>query len=301
MRSFLLMAVGVGLAWQSVSVQARDTRRLPPSSKWIVNYADDSCRLARKFGQGNSEVILIFDQFAPGDWFKLTFVGKSLRPRNELRPINAEMRFGPNELEFRTTGTTATTGSLPTFIVDEAQRLAPLTEAEASANKNADRRNIPYEPAIIGATREKAATWLELKKVLPFDLVLETGSMAKPLAALRDCSWNTVKSWGLDVDQQKSVTQRAFPTSNPATWFSPNEYPREMLNGGYEGIVNFRVMVDEHGKPSSCHIQMSTRPREFDDLVCRSVMKRAKFEPALDAKGKAIPSYWRQTVNYRIG
>ena len=30
-------------------------------------------------------------------------------------------------------------------------------------------------------------------------------------------------------------------------------------------------------------------------------MKRARFEPALDADGRPVPSYWRQTVNYRIG
>jgi TonB family protein len=301
MRSALLIALCVGLVLPSASAQARETRRLPSSSKWVVNYADDSCRLLRTFGEGDREVIVIFDQFEPGDWFKLTFLGKSVKPRNSLRPIGAVLRFGPNELKSEVTGMPATTGTLPTFIVDTSQRMVPMTEAEQNAAKSANRQNLPFDPAPVAADREKAVTWLELNKVLQFDLMLETGRMDRPLAALRDCSWNTVKSWGLDVDQQKGLTRRPFPTRNPATWFRSSDYPENMLRGGYEGIVNFRVMVDEHGKATSCHIQASTRPKEFDDLVCRSVMKRAEFKPALDAKGKPIPSYWRQTVDYRMG
>ena len=73
-----------------------------------------------------------------------------------------------------------------------------------------------------------------------------------------------------------------------------------MLRDGYEGIVNFRLLVDQAGKPTDCEVQRSTRPKEFDDAVCRAAMRRAEFEPALDAQGKPVPSYWIATVNFRI-
>jgi hypothetical protein len=73
-----------------------------------------------------------------------------------------------------------------------------------------------------------------------------------------------------------------------------------MRNGGYEAIVNVRVIVDGQGKPVSCHIQTSTRPKEFDDVVCRRIMGHARFIPALDATGHPVTSYWQQSVTFAL-
>ena len=301
MRLLLLIALGIGLVVPCAASHARETRRLSPSSKWVLDYAEDSCRLGRKFGEGDREVTLILDQFSPGDWFKVMVFGKSVALRGARPPIHGSLRFGPNEPESRITGLSGSTGKLPTFLVDLAQRVAPLTEGEEKASADATRRRAQYQPARISADREKAATWISLAKALPFDLVLDSGPMDKPLAGLRNCSWDMVKSWGLDVEQHKTLTREVGPKNEPAKWFRSQDYPQEMLRGGHQGIVNFRVIVDEHGTPSACRIQTSTRPKEFDDLVCKSVMKRAQFEPALDSQGKPIRSYWRQTVHYMIG
>lgn len=298
MRTALVIVLGIVLAWPGRPLNARETRQLKSASKWVLNYAEDSCRLARSFGDGDRQVTVFLDQFAPSEWFKVMFLGKSIKPRSDGRPIDATVRFGPNEAETDITGLMGTTGDLPTFLVERALRLAPLTPAEEAASEDAKRREMAFEPAPIGAEREKAATWLELRKVLRFDLVLETGRMDQPLAALRQCSWDTVKSWGLDVDQQKTLSRK--PIKKPGTWLRSSDYPEAMVRGGYQGVVHFRIIVDEHGKPTSCHIQDSTRPKEFDEVVCRSVMKRAEFEPALDANGRPVRSYWSQTVHFRL-
>jgi TonB family protein len=195
---------------------------------------------------------------------------------------------------------TATIGEIRALLVNSPLRIAPLTDAEIEARKEAARRDASFEATPIGAQREAAATWLELANVLRKDLVLETGPMNKPLAALRKYSWDTVKLWGLDVEQQKSLIRKPRPKSEPWRWFDSSDYPEKMIRGGYQAIVNFRMMVDASGKPTSCHIQQSTRPKEFDDIVCRAAMRRASFEPALDSEGKPVPSYWRQTVRFML-
>jgi TonB family protein len=294
------IAVGLALSLQAMPADARETRRLAPASKWVVNYAEDSCRLGRKFGEGDRQVILLLDQFEPGDWFKMMFVGKSIEARSSAS-IEGILRWGPSESEEEISGVSGMTGDLPTFLLDSTQRLAPLTEGEKRERRQTERVGLPYEPAAISPAREKAATMVELRKALRFDLVLETGPMDRPLAELRKCSWDTVAGWGLDVAEQKGRTRKPFPRQAPSRWFDPSDYPEAMRKGGYEGIVNFRVMVDPDGRPTSCHIQTSTRPKEFDDLVCKSVMKRALFSPALDAQGRPVRSFWRQTVNFRLG
>jgi TonB family protein len=298
MRILIAIIAAVGAASIVAPAQARDVRRLQPSSKWVIDYADDSCRLSRSFGEGDRKVMLFLEQFVPGDTFNMMFVGKSVDLRSQRD--KASVRFGPNEEESEETGVAATTNNTPAIILHGHQRLAPLTDAEESAAKAAVDRNMPFDPPPIGAAREKAATWLELGRILRFNLVLETGPMDEALAALRECSWDTIRSWGLDIAQQKSLTRRAYPTQAAYSWFSDDDYPGKMLIRGYEGIVNFRVLVDETGRATSCHIQSSTQPKEFDDVVCRVVMRRARFHPALDARGKPAKSYWRQTVTFRM-
>ena len=83
----------VGLACISQALQAREVRHLQPSGKWIVDYAVDSCRLARNFGDGDRQVALLVDQFEPGDWLRIKFAGKPIKPRAVMRPIKAVMRF----------------------------------------------------------------------------------------------------------------------------------------------------------------------------------------------------------------
>jgi TonB family protein len=298
MRAALTIALGALLVWPSGALSATERRQLKPTSKWVLNYAEDSCRLARQFGDGDDQITLFLDQFGPGEWFRIMFLGKSLRSRSDTRPLRGTIRFGPHEAEADVAGLMGMTGDLPTFMVERAQRLAPLSAAEKAASEDAERRGMEFEPEPISAERERAATWLELRKAFRSDFVLETGRMDQPLAALRQCAWDTVKSWGLDVDQQKSLSRK--PVAKPGIWIRSSDYPAAMIRGGYQGLVHYRIIVDENGKPVSCHIQASTRPKEFDDVVCRSAMKRAEFEPALDANGKPVRSYWRQTVQFRL-
>ena len=291
--------VGLLLAASIVSTgnaKPHEIRQLAPTGKWVVDYADDSCSLSRNFGEGDRKVTVFFEQFEPGDTFNVTLVGPSVDPKD--RPVVGLLRFGPNEDEDEVTGAAALTNGIPAIIFQGGQRLVPLTDAEKSARKKAAARARPFEPPPIAAAREKAASWVMLGKLLPFDLVFQTGPMDEPLAALRQCAWDMVRSWGLDVEQQKRLAQKAYPTRPSYSWFSPEDYPPEMQRGGYESIVHFRVLVDESGHPLSCHIQSSTRPKAFDDVVCKQVMKSATFHPALDAQGKPIRSYWRQTVNF---
>ena len=124
--------------------------------------------------------------------------------------------------------------------------------------------------------------------------------MAEPMDALRKCSWDTVKLWGLDVEQQKSLLRKPFPKDPHKPWFHSSDYPKMMAREGYEAIVNFRLIIDAAGKPRSCHIQTSTRPKEFDDAVCSGVMKRVRFNPALDTQGKPVESFYRGTIVWRL-
>ena len=208
MRKLLSIALIAGMVSPAPAL-AKEPVRLRSSSKWLLNYADESCRLARKFGEGDQQVTLFLDQLAPGDWFQIVLSGKPLRsltrdaPRSDL-----SFRFGPNEAADDVEANTGTLGELPAALISGSHRIAPLTAEEKESREAAQKLGQDFDPPALGAEREKAATYLEVTKG-SMDIILETGSMNAPLTALRKCSWDTIRSWGLDVEEQKTFLERS--------------------------------------------------------------------------------------------
>lgn len=299
MRKFLTAALVLGLA-SPMPAQARDVLRLKPSSQWFLDYAEDSCRLARKFGAGDQQVTMFLDQFEPGDLFHMILGGEVLQPNRDRRPHKIMLRFGPHESEYEALVDTGTMDEKRALFVSGQLRIAAMSDAEKAASKEAQEREQSFVPAPLGRAREAAVKQIELTKGLRWDLALETGPLDKPLDALRNCAWDTVRLWGLDVEQQKTLSRRAYPKRTSRNWFSADDYPDQMARGGYEANVNVRLIIDEAGQPKSCNIQSSTRPKDFDDAVCKALIMRARFEPALDARGKPVPSFWRHTIRFRL-
>jgi outer membrane biosynthesis protein TonB len=130
--------------------------------------------------------------------------------------------------------------------------------------------------------------------------MLETGSMRRPLAALDTCIDNLLISWGVDVEKHKTLSKQVKPLQSPDKWIVSSDYPENMLSAGQPALVNFRLSIGPDGLPTACHIQAATRPKEFDNAVCKSVMRRARFSPALDATGQPLVSYYQSNVYFRL-
>lgn len=69
---------------------------------------------------------------------------------------------------------------------------------------------------------------------------------------------------------------------------SMDEYPAEAWREDMEGIVQYELAVDPKGVPTGCTITISTEYKLLDDLTCKLVMERQRFEPATDADGNAV-------------
>ena len=295
----LLIFVGILATTLPAPSQAREPIRLKPTSNWHLDYADDSCRLARKFGTGDDEIMLLLDQFEPGDSFHMIVAGSKLRPKTATMFLDVSLRFGPDEEDFETKVTPGDLGTKRALIFS-GERIAALTDTEKALADEHKKTGVPVTLPPIGNARESAVRWVEIKGATRDNLILEVGPMSKALDALRACSWDTVKLWGLDVEEQKTLSRAPIATRSLDTWFSADDYPKNLVLNGVQGNVNFRLIIDEAGKIESCNIQKSTRPMEFDELVCKLATKRGRFKPALDAAGKPVRSYYRQTIAFRI-
>jgi Gram-negative bacterial TonB protein C-terminal len=293
---FLATLAMIATASPSFAQSSKGPLVLKPFSAWHVDYADDRCRLARQFGEGEQKVFAFFDRYGPDDFFKLTLAGKPVSTWAEK--AEAAVQFGPAEAEqmlYFLKGTVA--DNMPALIFTSRVRIAPASAAEQLAIKARDDDEwIELTP--VSLEREAAIRYLSVGKPLRRPVILETGSMRAPIAALNKCIDNLVTYWGVDVEKHKNLTARVKPLVNPGKWSI--DYPVKMLRVGQPAIVEFRLSVDTDGKPTTCHIQSTTRPKEFDAAVCGWIMKRARFSPALDAEGKPLASYYRNTVRFAL-
>ena len=213
---------------------------------------------------------------------------------------DAPVQFGPDELEQQLNFFNGTSGKMPALVFSDRARLGPPTAAEKLALEAAKPGDEWIEFAPIGEARQKAIRYLKVGKPLRRAVTMETGPMRAPLAALDKCIDNLLTHWGIDVEKHKTLTREVRPIESPGRWVVSSDYPLNMLQAGQPALVEFRLSVGPDGVPTACHIQSTTRPKEFDNAVCKSVMRRARFEPALDLTGKPLASFYRNTVRFQI-
>jgi hypothetical protein len=157
-----------------------------------------------------------------------------------------------------------------------------------------DEQRVPVTPQ-----REAAATSINLAWS-GRRLVLETGPLAAAFGALRKCTDDLVRTWGLDPAVQLSLSRLPDPRTHPSTWLRPADYPTGALMSGKQAIVNFRLSVDAAGVPTACDVQLSYSGEAFDKHTCDLLMARARFEPARDTKGLPVASYYVNTVKWYL-
>jgi TonB family protein len=90
------------------------------------------------------------------------------------------------------------------------------------------------------------------------------------------------------------------PAESPAAWFGADDYPVAALKAHEQGRVGVAVDVDAGGAPIKCTVASSSGSINLDDGTCAIVMQRARFRPARDAAGTAIPGQFRTAVHWAI-
>lgn len=281
------------------SVAAAKEVALTPSSQWHADYADKRCRLARTFGKGDDLTYLMFNRYGPSRTFQMIVAGRPIKRFFTIGgtvDVNVKFQFGPGE-EVQETGVMeGTLGKLPALIFD-SHIMVEKQEEDTQVYKFDDpRRDI--EPPPIDPSRLAAIKTLSVMRPGGKRIELQIGRLDKALAVMENCTDNLVKSWGFDPEVQKKLSVRAKPLSDPGRWIRSGDYPKGMIFQGQQAMVQVRLNVDASGTVSACHIQESTKVNEFDDAVCKNLMKRATFSPALDEGGKPVASYWARTVRF---
>jgi periplasmic protein TonB len=67
------------------------------------------------------------------------------------------------------------------------------------------------------------------------------------------------------------------------------DYPAAALRNREQGRVGFALAIDSNGRVNGCRITASSGSSALDSTTCRILRSRARYTPARDARGVAVP------------
>jgi hypothetical protein len=292
-------------AFAPLLVAASEPVRLQPSSRWVLDYAENSCRLIRTFGEGKSTVKLVLESEAPGAMDMLA-IGKPLDGYLEEVPgrfLPVQGKPTKGRAAKAETGEPAILWSTVFLLPDDVAAAMVRRWGERKANRGV--RPPPLnltEEAVMKSQRQafaSKANELEIEARRGRAVILQTGSLGEPIKMLDACSRDSLRDWGVDPDLEDKIARPVW-AADPSKWFSANDYPRDMVVRGEESEVKVRLLVDASGRATKCTSLSHFKEAEFNQIVCAKFMRRAKFEPAELADGTKVPSYYVNRVVFRI-
>ena len=300
-RNFAAVAaLSVGLTATPVLAQDGAPRSFTMDGNWALDVGDDYCRLAANFANGDDVIAFALEKNRAENFARLVLVGEAIRPYRGAQGLGYS--YLPDHAERNAQILRSETGDgRPYFnlgnVVFGPDPFANMGEgsggpAMAAAGDDAAGFVIPTYDREAELAFAATVNGIELTTGLRDPIRIETGSLRAPVQALQACADDLLLVWGLDYEAHKSMTRRAAPSEPAYEWLSGNTFGFQdfpLLAGGNNVV---RVMVNAEGKPTDCAVHWPTLAERKNAAICEGIMENGDFEPALDANGNAMASYW---------
>lgn len=306
-RNVLLLAAA-GLVWSSAAVEAQEgaARTFKLDGGWALDAGEDYCRLAATFTDGRDSISLALERNRAESSARLVLVGNAIRPFRGADTLgysflpNGEARAARYLRSETPDGRAYFNLGNITFGPDPFAQAAaggappapppPPPAGEAGAAPAAFVIP-PYDRA---AELQHAAgvRGIALASGLREPIRIETGSMRAPVVALQACADDLLRLWGLDYAKHQTMSRRAAPAGPAFEWLPGNLLTFQDFAQLGNGNNVVRVMVSAEGKPTACAVHWASLDARKNERLCTGIMANGKFEPALDASGAPMASYW---------
>jgi hypothetical protein len=117
-------------------------------------------------------------------------------------------------------------------------------------------------------------------------------AVARQFAA---CERDKLLAWGADPAGFAPGARRPRPIGDSPRWVDPSDI-KKPTNGTFEMRVINLLHLNAKGRPEKCAVLESNLGDAGNAAACRVLMRKAHYEPARDAQGKAI----RSVVSHRV-
>ena len=103
-------------------------------------------------------------------------------------------------------------------------------------------------------------------------------------------------------DRQEAAQARPARPRDQSVWQRRiiEDYPLEALREEAQGAVGVALTIAPDGVPSRCRVTQSSGHAVLDETACASMLRNARFDPALDDRGQPTTGSWSTRVVYAI-
>ncbi|MEO1324707.1 MAG: energy transducer TonB [Pseudomonadota bacterium] len=276
---------------------------LQPAAKWTLLKSEESCQLTRRFGEEDNLHVLSIVQSAPGNTFSLTAAGPAFKYYRTGKPISLGMQSDAPMVEFELppTGEYAGVGRaiiLSSVIIadpntPDADRLGISSPVDSDAPQ--ERVQLSAQLNMDEAAKIERVVFGRRGKAISF----ETGTLTSAFGALNACTSEKLMNWGLDPQKHQTFTPAKLVNERAVGEFLESRYSHSARVRGEQAIFRVRVNVEKDGRVSECAVNAMTTTDKIVSPAC-DAMEIATFEPALDAEGNPMRSFYSTTISYRI-
>lgn len=279
----------------SVSVQAAPASIQQSEAGWLLDYADDRCRIIKTFESNGEKNLIYFEQAEPSDRLSWVIGGTALDDA-DLRD-KVRIKFGPEgrDDEFSYVG-----AKFPSY-GNAVNGIGVFDQSVLAADETSfPLGDLVSEGRVLVPERVTNVEWVDIT-VSDATQRLVLGEMGPVYDAMNTCMDNLLTHWGLDPAVERSRQTAPVDTNRKRTAERIQEkYPYSAVRKGKSARIAARVLVDANGSPTDCKIVELSQSEEFGAGVCRIIKETSRFKPATDASGKAIPSYDFVRIVYQI-
>jgi hypothetical protein len=270
-------AAAAALAAAPAAAQAAD--------EWQYAESDESCRASRSFDTAAGSTTLQLRSFGPGSAVNVTVAGPEVaREPNAVRMV--ELGWDGEGFERHQVGVLGTLGGVPSVSLLAAHR--PV----ASFAFFFEERAVQVSPLDPGAET------MQLRVVGYAAKELAVGPLAEPLRRLEECEARLMESWGWGRDYAARVATPPV-MRDPQSWFyKAIVYPAVPNLNRVSSLLQLRLRVDARGRVAECVVQSSPGSSQFGEKNCTGLRRQARFDPALDAQGQPVESYFQLSITF---
>lgn len=248
---------------------------LAPVGKWNVEYAEDMCALSHRYGEGDAALTLGFRPWPMGDQMEIVLItgdSSSTASREgkatlSLSPSGKEVAGYYSSLRMSKEKLRVTTMTIKQEVFAE---LGSATAISIAFSR--DLRVYVMQPPTIKAAQ----------------------------AALEKCDDGLLRKWGVDPAEKTMVATppQAFPGATD--WITYGDYPAGARQQRQQGTVMILWTIGVDGRVTDCLPVITSGTASLDQAACNAIIRRGRFEPALDKDGKPMISHYARKVVWRL-
>ncbi len=270
-RTILIAAASFADAAHGASERPPTT--LAASGRWEVEYRQATCRMARRFGSGETPLLFALERDPISSSAELTLVGSSdVVGKRAGRPV---LETGGKTFDARVEATNVALADTP---------------SQRAVRFHVDR-------SVIEQLALRTPVTIRLPGSSP--IALDIGSAASVVRSFGRCEDQLLASWRIDRDALARIATRPKIARNPGIWFDDRSYPRQALAKREQGLLTLLLDIDHDGKIADCRVVASSQSVALDEGTC-PIARAIAFTAAIDAAGRPTPSYYVLTVRWML-